>query len=94
MFNAYDSDIINVTIIVLITLQNQKHNLQLTVKNSDNEDFTTDFNQTYEPSTYHLFTNHITEVYESNKQVKNLTHTLNTSTFKFECFNLGNLYVN
>ena len=94
MFNVYDFDVINAVIIASVTLWNQKHNLQSTVKNSDNKDFTTDFNQTYEPSTYHLLTDHITEAYKNNKQTRNLIQTLNTDTFKFECFNLGNLHVN
>ena len=44
MFNVYEPDAVNVIIVVLITLWNQKHNLQSTVKDSDDEDFTTDFN--------------------------------------------------
>ena len=64
------------------------------MKDSDNEDFTTDFNQTHKPSTYHLLTDHITEVYESNKQIRDLIHTLNTDVFKFKHFNLNNLHVN
>ena len=64
------------------------------MKNSDDEDFITDFNQTYESSTYYLFTDCITEIYEDNKQVRDLTHTLNISVFKFEHFNLSNLHVN
>ena len=64
------------------------------MKNSDDENFIINFNQTYEPSTYHLLTDHITEIYESNKQTRDLTHTLNISVFKFKCFNLSNLHVN
>ena len=94
MFNAYDSDAVNMTTVALVTLWNQKHNFQLTVKDSNDEDFITDFNQTHELSTYHLLTDCITEAYEGNKQIRNLTHTFNISVFKFKCFNLNNLHVN
>ena len=94
MFNVYEPDTVKAITIAPVTLQSQEHNLQPTIKNSNNEDFTTDFNQTHEPSRYHLLTDCITDVYEGNKQVRDLIHTLNISTFKFECFNLGNLHVN
>ena len=64
------------------------------MKNSNNENFITNFNQTHEPSTYHLLTNHITEVYEGNKQVRDLTQAFHTDVFKFEYFNLSNLHMN
>ena len=64
------------------------------MKDLNDEDFITDFNQTYEPSTYHLLTDCITEAYKSNKQIRNLTQALHTDAFKFEHFNLGNLYMN
>ena len=44
MFNIYEFSIINVITVALVTFQSQKCNLQSTVENSDNEDFTTDFN--------------------------------------------------
>ena len=94
MFNVYNSDTVNMTTVVLVTLQNQKHNLQPIMEDSDNEDFTTNFNQTHKPSIYHLLTDHITEVYKGNKQVRNLIHTLNISIFKFKHFNLNNLHIN
>ena len=94
MFNTYNSDTINMTTIVSVILWSQKCNLQPTVKDSNDEDFIINFNQIYEPSTYHLLTDHIIEIYEGNKQVRDLTHTLNTDVFKFECFNLSNLHVN
>ena len=94
MFNVYYFNVINVTTVVLVTLQSQKCNLQSIMEDSDDENFTINFNQTYEPSTYHLLTDCITEVYEGNKQAWNLTHTLNTNIFKFEHFNLSNLHVN
>ena len=94
MFNVYNFDVINVITVALVTLWSQKCNLQSTVKDSDDEDFITDFNQIYELSTYHLLTDHITEVYKDNKQVRDLTHALNTDIFKFEHFNMNNLHVN
>ena len=94
MFNVYKSGTINAITVVLIILWSQEHNFQSTVKNSDDEDFITNFNQTHEFNTYHLLTDCITEIYEGNKQAKDLIHTFNTDAFKFECFNLGNLHVN
>ena len=72
MFNVYDSGVVNAVTVVLITLQNQKHNLQSTVEDSDDENFIINFNQTHEPSIYHLLTDCITEVYEGNEQTRNL----------------------
>ena len=64
------------------------------MEDSDDKDFIINFNQTHEPSTYHLLTDCITEIYEGNEQARDLTQALHTSTSKFECFNLGNLHVN
>ena len=64
------------------------------MKDSDDEDFIINFNQTYKFNTYHLLINCITEIYEDNKQVRNLIHALNIDVFKFEYFNLSNLHVN
>ena len=44
MFNIYDFDVINAVTVASVTLQSQKHNFQSTVKDSDDEDFITDFN--------------------------------------------------
>ena len=94
MFNVYKFNTVNVITVILIILWNQKHNLQSTVKNSDDEDFIIDFNQIHEPNTYHLLTDCITETYEGNEQIKDLIWALHISAFKFKCFNLSNLHVN
>ena len=44
MFNAYDFDVINMTTVVLVILWSQECNLQLTVEDSDDEDFIINFN--------------------------------------------------